>query len=51
MGVATAMAIKAISNVPANTGMAPKAPPAVTWPSRIGDLRLPVQSEEELERR
>ncbi len=40
-----------ISKVPAKTGTAPNAPPAVTWPSRIGYLRLPVQPEEEFERR
>ena len=36
MGMATAKAIAEIRSVPVNTGMAPNAPPAVTWPSRIG---------------
>ena len=34
--MATSMAMAEISSVPVNTGMAPKAPPAVTWPSRMG---------------
>ena len=34
--MATARAIAEIRSVPVKTGMAPKEPPAVTWPSRMG---------------
>jgi hypothetical protein len=35
MGTATTMAIKEMSEVPANSGTAPKAPDEPTWSARI----------------